>query len=136
MYLNELKLNHDKTEIMLFHSKFRAPPLVQSLRVGSANVPLSSSARSLGVIFDDTMSFNAHLSDICKSSFYHLHNISKIRKYINKESAATVVHAFVTSKLDYCNSLFFGLPKYQSQRLQYVQNTAAGVLIKAKMCAV
>ena len=57
MNLNELKLNHDKTEIMLFHSKFRAQPLIQSLRV-----LLSSSARSLGVIFDDTMSFDAHLS--------------------------------------------------------------------------
>ena len=86
---------------MLFHSKFRAQPLIQSLRVRYENVPLSSSARSLGVIFDDTMSFDAHLSYVCKSSFYHLRNISKIRKYLNKESAATIVHAFVTSKLDY-----------------------------------
>ena len=101
MNLNELKLNHDTTEIMLFHSKFRAQPLIQSLRVRYENVPLSSSARSLGVIFDDTMSFDAHLSYVCKSSFYHLRNISKIRKYLNKESAATIVHAFVTSKLDY-----------------------------------
>ena len=101
MNLSELKLNHDKTEIMLFHSKFRAQPLIESLRVRYENVPLSSSARSLGVIFDDTMSFDAHLSYACKSSFYHLRNISKIRKYLNKESAATIVHAFVTSKLDY-----------------------------------
>ena len=102
MNLNELKLNHDKTKIMLFHSKCRAQPLIQSLRVRYENVPLSSSARSLGVIFDDNMSFDAHLSYLCKSSFYHLRNISKIRKYLNKESAATIVHAFVTSKLDYC----------------------------------
>ena len=86
---------------MLFHSKFRAQPLIQSLRVRYENVPLSSSARSLGVIFDDTMSFDAHLSYVCKPSFYHLRNISKIRKYLNKEPAATIVHAFVTSKLDY-----------------------------------
>ena len=53
------------------------------------------------MIFDDTMSFDAHLSYVCKSSFYHPRNISKIRKYLNKESAATIVHAFITSKLDY-----------------------------------
>ena len=41
------------------------------------------------------------MSYVCKSSFYHLRNISKIRKHLNKESAATIVHAFVTSKLDY-----------------------------------
>ena len=74
------------------------------------------------------MPFDAHLSNVFKSSFYHLRNISKIRKYLNKESAATTVHAFVTSKLDYCNSLIFGLAKYQSRRLQYVQNTAARVV--------
>ena len=93
--MDEPELNHDKTEIMLFHSKYRAPPLVQSLWVRSESVPLSSSARCLGVIFDDTMSFGAHLSNVCKSSFYHLHNISKIRKYLNKESAATIVHAIL-----------------------------------------
>lgn len=65
---------------------------------------------------------------ICRSSFYHLRNLSRIRKYLTKESAAVVVHAFFTSKLDYCNALLYGLPKYQLERLQYVQNTAASVV--------
>ena len=56
--------------------------------------------------------------------------LSLIRKYLTKESAAVVVHAFVTSKLDYSNALLYGLPKYQLQRLQYVQNTAARVVLK------
>ena len=90
----------------------------------------SQSARSLGVIFDDHMSFHAHVSSICRSSFYHLGNLSRIRKYFTKESAEVAVHAFVTSKLDYCNALLYGLPKYQLQRLQYVQNTAARVVLR------
>ena len=99
--------------------------LFQSLCVGDESVAASQSARSLGVIFDEHMSFHAHVSSICRSSFYHLRNLSRIRKYFTKESAEVAVHAFVTSKLDYCNALLYGLPKYQLQRLQYVQNTAA-----------
>ena len=88
------------------------------------------SARSLGVIFDEHKSFHAHVSSICRSSFHHLRNLSRIRKYFTKESAEFAVHAFVTSKLDYCNALLYGLPKYQLQRLQYVQNTAARVVLQ------
>ena len=130
MDLNELKLNHDKTEVMLIHSKYRPSPSFQSLCVGDESVAASQSARSLGVIFDEHMSFHAHVSSICRSSFYHLRNLSRIRKYFTKESAEVAVHAFVTSKLDYCNALLYGLPKYQLQRLQYVQNTAARVVLQ------
>ena len=118
MDLNELKLNHDKTEVMLIHSKHRPSPSFQSLCVGNESVAASQSARSLGVIFDEHMSFHAHVSSICRSSFF------------TKESAEVAVHAFVTSKLDYCNALLYGLPKYQLQRLQYVQNTAARVVLQ------
>ena len=78
---------------------------VRSGSVGDESVAASQSASSLGVIFDERMSFHAHVSSICRSSFYHLRNLSRIRKYFTKESAEVVVHAFVTSQLDYCNAL-------------------------------
>ena len=109
MDLNELKLNHEKTEVMLIHSKY---PCFQALRVGDESMAASQSARSLGVIFDEHMSFHAYVSSICRSSFNHYMNLSRIRKYLTKESAAVTVHALVTSKLDYCNALLDGLPKY------------------------
>ena len=90
----------------------------------------SQSARSLGFILDEHMSFHVHVSSICRSSFHRLRNLSRIRKYLTKESAAVVVHAFVTSKLDYCNALLYGLPKYQLQRMQYVQNMVARVVLQ------
>ena len=62
MDLNELKLNHDKTEVMLIHSKYRPSPSFQSLCVGDESVAASQSARSLAVIFDEHMSFHAHVS--------------------------------------------------------------------------
>ena len=72
------------------------------------------------------MSF--HINNIVKVAFYHLRNIAKIRKYINVTTAEVLVHAFINSKLDFCNSLLHGLPKYEINKLQSVQNAAARVI--------
>ena len=74
--------------------------------------------RSLGVVLDDNMLFDAHVSDICRSSFNQLRNLSKIRKYLTRESSEIAVHAFITSKLDYCNSLLYSCSKTQLKKLQ------------------
>ena len=89
-------------------------------------------ARSLGVVLDGSMLFDVHFSDIRRSSFYQLTNLSKIRKYLTQESSEIAVHAFVTSKLEYCNSLLYGSRKMQLKKLQYVQNTAARILTKTR----
>ena len=65
---------------------------------------------------------------ICKSAFYHLRKISLIRKYLTVDAAQLLVQALVTSKLDYCNSLLYGSPKYLIKQLQRVQNAAARVV--------
>ena len=61
-----------------------------------------------------------------------LRNISKIRKYLTEETTEILVHAFVSSKLDYCNSLLYGLPKHMISSLQSVQNTAARIVTLTK----
>ena len=66
-----------------------------------------------------------HISEICKSAFYHIRNISHVRRYLNVESTEKLVHALVTSRLDNCNAVLFGLPDYLIKRLQYVLNAAA-----------
>ena len=78
------------------------------------------------------MSLDHHIKHLCKSFVCHLRNLFRIRKYLNKESAATVVHAFITSKLDYCNSLFYGLPNYQLRKLQLLQSMAARFVTGAR----
>ena len=62
---------------------------------------------------------------MCKSCFFHIKNIWKIRKFISFEACETLVHAFISSRLDFCNSLLYGMPKYLIQKLQRVQNAAA-----------
>ena len=64
----------------------------------------------------------------CKSAFYRIHSIAKIRRYLSQDTTKTIVHAYITSRLDYCNalySLYYGLPKYLINTLQLVQNSAA-----------
>ena len=68
---------------------------------------------------------NEHINNVCKSSFFQLRHISKIRKYLSLNTTQILAHAFVTSKLDNCNSLYYGLPKGLIQKLQRVQNATA-----------
>ena len=106
MDVNELKLNHNKTEIMLIHSKCHTSSLLSYFSMGNERLTTTATARSLGVVLDD-MLFNMHVSDICRSLFNQLRNLSKIRKYLNQESSKIAVYAFITSKLNYCNSLLY-----------------------------
>ena len=71
------------------------------------------------------MSLVPHVTTICKTSCFHLRAVHKIRQFLDKDSTILLLHAFVISRLDYCNSLLFGLPDYVINRLQLIQNSAA-----------
>ena len=129
---NMLKLNQEKTELIVISSKFRPKPAISYVSVGDEQILPKSSARNLGVIFDECCSMVEHVNKFCKTLHYHLRNISKIRKYLTEETTEILVHAFVSSKLDYCNSLLYGLPKHMISRLQSVQNTAAHIVTVTK----
>ena len=73
-----------------------------------------------------------HITAICNTSQYHLRNIARIRKYLDKSSTETLLHAFVSSKLDRCNARTYGLPKYKLNRLQLVLNTAGRVVTRRR----
>ena len=65
------------------------------------------------------------MSSVCKSALFYLRNITKIRMYLTSESTKTLIHAYVTCRLDNCNSLLLGSRKYMIQKLQRVQNWTA-----------
>ncbi len=71
------------------------------------------------------MSFDNHISAIIKSCFVQLRDFRRIRPLISKTTAITLANSFIHSRLDYCNSLFYGLPNYSIHHLQKVQNAAA-----------
>ena len=124
MTTNKLKLNTDKTELLVLNARHRPLPTLNSIFAGTDLIIASEPARNIGVWFDNLVSVDKQVTSICKSASYHLHNIAKIRKFISFKNCETLIHAFVTSKLDYCNSLLSGLSQNQIQRLQYVQNSA------------
>ena len=82
----------------------------------------SSTVRKLGVMFDQDMSFDPHIKQVSRTGFFHLRNIVKIRNILSQKDAEKLVHAFVTSRLDYCNYLFSGYHSKSVKSLQLVQN--------------
>ena len=60
----------------------------------------------------------------------HLSNVRKIRNMLTDEAASQLIHAFITSRIDYCNSILYGMPDTILSDLQHIQNTAARILTK------
>uniref|UniRef100_A0A8C6KA24 Reverse transcriptase domain-containing protein n=1 Tax=Nothobranchius furzeri TaxID=105023 RepID=A0A8C6KA24_NOTFU len=133
MTLNFLLLNQDKTEVLIFGPEIQKRKLLsQSPDLNGITLISENKARNLGVIFDQDMSFKSQVSQVCRISFFHLRNIAKIRSILSRSDAEKLVHAFITSRLDYCNSLLSGSPQNVVKSLQLVQNAAARVLMRIK----
>ena len=133
MTSNFLLLNSEKTEILIFGPKTSSRNnLEYCLTLDGCSVKSSSSVRNLGVLFDTNLSFEGHVTSICKTAFFHLKNISKLRHMLSMKNAEQLVHAFMTSRLDYCNALLGGCPAYLINKLQLVQNAAARVLTRTR----
>ena len=124
---NLLKLNEDKTEVLLITP--REHPEGLSLNVGGFDIkPSETPPRNLGVLFDSAMCMDDQINKLCKALNYKIYSIGKIRRYLDKSTTATLVNCLVTSKLDYCNSLLYGVHDYQIDRLQRCHNNAARVI--------
>lgn len=78
------------------------------------------------------MSLELHSKQLVRNCFFQLRNISKLRSFVAKGELEMIIHAFISSRLDYCNSLFSCLSKKELYRLQAVQNSAARLLIHIK----
>uniref|UniRef100_A0A8C6UC06 Ig-like domain-containing protein n=1 Tax=Neogobius melanostomus TaxID=47308 RepID=A0A8C6UC06_9GOBI len=81
---------------------------------------------------DSDLNLNSHIKAITSSAFYHLKNIAKIRGIVSKPDLERLIHAFVSSRLDYCNGLLTGLSKRAVRQLQNIQNAAARVLTRTR----
>ncbi len=92
-----------------------------TLTLGVKHLKINS---NLWVILETDLSFSSHVKAVTKSAYYHLKIIARIRSFLSCQDLEELVHAFITSKVDYCNGLLTGLPKKTIRQLQLIQNAA------------
>ena len=128
---NFLCLNEDKTEVLLIASKSDHTKLkIPHIKIGNELITPSKEAKNIGFVFDNLMDCKSHIKQTCKSGWYHLRNIGRIRPYLDQTSTATLVHSFITSRIDINNTLLLGLPDLLIHKLQLLQNAAARLVMK------
>ena len=105
MHSDKLKLNSDKTECLLIGTRQQLQKVsnISTLSVGDSQVAPSCELRNLtGTWFDSKVSMSGHINRTCSSAFYYLYNMRRIRKYLSRTVTESLVHAFITSRVDYC----------------------------------
>ena len=133
MTQNKLKLNDTKTEVLII-----VPPSQCSkypsmdIKIADATVETATSAKSLGISFDRNMTMETEIVNRCRNLLYHLRNIRTIRQYITQNACEKLVHALISSRLDYANSILVSLPKRKICRLQSIQNIAARIITETR----
>jgi len=92
----------------------------------------NGSVKHLGVIFDQCINMYEHVTSVCRAAYYHLKNIHCLKVFLAQESLVTVVHAFVTFRIDYFNSLLYRIYDYNINRIQRIQNSAARIVTNTR----
>jgi len=126
MTANLLTLNSSKTEVLLIGLK----------KATCQNTQLFfHSAQNLGLISDKHLTFSNRITSLSKACYCHICQLCCIWPYLDSSTACTTATSVIYSKLDYCNSLYYRLPKSKLSRLQQIQNSLARTVIKApKSC--
>ena len=133
MAANYLCCNYDKTELLILgspHNLKNMPDI--SVHIGDTDIKPAKTARNIGAILDSTMNMEAHINSVCRNAYLQLRNLSRIRRFLSKEATETLVHSFITTKLDFMNGLLYGLPKTLLRKLQKIQNIAARIITRSK----
>ena len=129
---NMLKLNDNKIELMLVTSKRtkHLHNLPTSITIGNTQIPFKQPVKNLGFTLDCHLTMNAHVSNIARTCYFELRRLTSIRRFLRSTTTATLVSAFVLSRIDYCNSLLFSSTHDVTSHMQRIQNYAARVILR------
>jgi len=123
---NFLQLNSSKTEVIVISSKFDSKNIPASLQIvkdQEAHV-VSGTVKSLGLYLDSYLSMSDQITSVVQACNIQIRNLWFIASKLSFNLKIQLVHALVLSRIDYCNSVYFGLSSYDLSRLQKVQNSA------------
>ena len=124
---NSLKINENKTDFTIFSAHADQYKHIR-LTVGTDNVQASKSIKILGVTLDHNMNMKKAIANTCRSAHMHIRKINSIRCYLCEDSTKLLVNSTALSRLDYCNSIYVGLPQTSLYKLQLAQNCAARMI--------
>ena len=82
-----------------------------------SQVTQSLKVRDLGGTFDQLLNFDDHITAICRSTYFHIRNMGQIRNLLSYNACSTIIHALISCRLDYCNSLLYNVPTHKTDRL-------------------
>ena len=127
---NRLTVNPSKTEYQIISTPQHCSKL-SSTTISFQNTPITTSLsmRNLGFVFDPDLSHKKQISSVCQSSYLHIRKLCQIRPTLDTSSATILANSLVSSRLDYCNSLYYNLPDASITRLQRIQNSLARVVL-------
>ena len=132
---NGLVVNPDKSEAVLFSTSQRsrlAPLPLSTVNVAGAITSITDSVKLLGITIDKHLTFNTHVLNVCKASYYHIRALKHIRSFLTEDVTRSIACALVNSRLDYSNSVLYGTSKTNLARLQRIQNSLARVVVTAR----
>ena len=128
-----LKINPDKTEIILFHPDWlKSQVVIRGTNIGDECIRFSDEVKNIGVWLDQNLNLDKHINKIVSHCYKLLKDLGRIRNVLSQKHAEMLVHAIITSRLDYCNSLYFNISKSNLYKLQKVQNAAARLVMRTK----
>ena len=127
---NGLALNPSKSEVLFMgtRTKLHSVGNIAKVSVTGCDISPAESIKNLGVTLDSELTLCKHVSNICKTSHYHIRALRHIRQSVDFETAKTIGCAIVGSRLDYCNSILYGTSAGNLKKLQTVQNALARVV--------
>ena len=121
---NFLKLNCDKSDLIIIGPKSLTKTTDSfCLTIDNSTLSPSPHSRNHRVIFDYDLSFEHHINQITRTAFFHLKNIARLRPSVSSSAAETLIHSFITSRIDYSNSVLYGTPSKTLNKLQCIQNS-------------
>ena len=128
-----LKLNFDKTELILFGSRQQLLKCKTSeIELDGYPISLSQYVKYLGGGLDSTLSFKKHIGNVTGKAMANFFRIRGIRKYLNKDACQTLLLGLCISHLDYANAILYGLPDVDIDKLQRIQTMCAKLVLNRK----